>query len=681
MKEVADALTQHRAVKHRAVQHPAVQRQTLVCLLAAQAIVIAPLFLYLPLWLGLIWLVAVVIRVQVHRGVWRYPGNRAKILLGIVCISGLFAHYGVSIGVEPMVSLLLTAFMLKLVEARQRRDILLMIFIGYVAVAGHFLFSQTVVAAAYGLISCIALLVAWRACFTSRVVGWGIHVKQSGALVMQTLPLMLLLFLLLPRLGPLWAVPSVNSGGTTGFSDTMAPGDIAALSLSSKLAFRVSFEGPEPLKSHMYWRGLVLDQFDGRSWSSSESGYGTPGMTYDGDNPENFWALDRAGSNTTFQYRVMLEPHHQRWLFFLETPVAVESNLKTVFTENHLLKTRRPVDKRIEYQVRSDPDAKRNPLALENAVMRRNLHLPQQPANPRTHALVRSWEGLSEREKINRALRFYRQEFSYTLRPPPLGTHSIDEFLFIARRGFCEHFAGSFVYLMRAAGIPARVVLGYQGGERSEVGDYWLVRQSASHAWAEVWLAGEGWLSIDPTSVIAPARIEQGLREALGADEIYLAGGDTLLGVQDWQWLRHMRHQWDAFGYAWHRSVLSYDSRAQAGLFKRLLGGSDAWRIGLALIVGGGLFVGLYGLVFWYGSRRPTAPLEVKLLRRAERRLGVNRNPGESVHQWAERAAREHPQQARVLLQIAQLFEATAYAGQRQSLYKLQSVVQSLRKS
>lgn len=656
-----------------------VQRQTLVCLLVAQAVVIAPLFLHLPLWLGLLWLLAVTIRVQVHRGAWRYPGNFVKTMLALISIGGLFAQYGVNLGVEPMVGLLLSAFMLKLVEARQRRDLLLIIFIGYVAVAAQFLFSQTLFAACYGLVSALALLAAWRSCFSSRSLGLRSQFKQSGVLVLQAVPLMVLLFILLPRIGPLWAVPPTQSTGTTGFSDSMAPGDIAELSLSSATAFRVSFEGPEPPSSQMYWRGLVLDYFDGRSWSSSETRYGG-GLepTHASDTPDGYWPLAR--SNNSLSYRVMLEPHQERWLFFLDTPVSIKAGFRTAYTENYLIKSRWPMDSRAEYRVTSDLGAKRAVGGLQPDVARRSLQLPLSPANPRAHQLVESWQGLTPPQIVQRALSFYHQEFSYTLRPPPLGSNTIDEFLFITRKGFCEHFAGSFVYLMRAAGIPARVVLGYQGGERSEVGDYWLVRQSASHAWAEVWLEGAGWVTVDPTGVVAPDRIEYGLQEALGSEEVYLAGGETLLGVQDWPWLRRLRHQWDALGYAWHRVVLGYDSEAQSGLLQRLLGGVDPWRIGLALLGGAGALLGLYGLVFWFNNRRSGEALEVRLLRQAERRLGVTRQPDETPAQWAARAAMLRPQKAGDIRRFAALFEQAVYAGRREFLYKLQVTVKALRR-
>ena len=652
---------------------PQVQRQTLVCLLGAQAIVIAPLFLHLPLWLGLIWLLAVTIRLQVYRGVWHYPGNFVKALLGLLPIAGLVLQYGISMGVEPMVGLLLSAFMLKLVEARQRRDFLLIIFIGFVAVAAQFLFSQTILASLYGLFSCIALIVAWHSCFITRQYTAGSHFKYSSGLVLQAAPLMVLLFLLLPRIGPLWAVPAMQSTGATGFSDSMAPGDIAQLSLSSAVAFRVSFEGREPAKSQMYWRGLVLDRFDGRRWHASENDYGRSRSFED--------ASEAEPTGDTLTYRVMLEAHQQNWLFFLLTPVDMETGVAATYTARDLLKTRRPVDNRIQYQVTSDLSTSRAATGLSKWVRERNLQLPELPANPRTAQLVDSWQGSSPREMVNAALRLFQQQFEYTLQPPPLGSNSIDEFLFITRKGFCEHFASSFVYLMRAAGVPARVVVGYQGGERSEVEEYWLVRQSSAHAWAEVWLEGQGWIRVDPTSVVAPNRIEQNLSEALGADELYLAGGESLLGAQNWPWLRTLRHRWDALGYAWHLAVLSYDSESQKGVLKRLLGGVDPWRIGLAILLGGAVLLGLYGLAFWYRNRAPAVAPEIRLLRKAEGYLGVPRAPDEPPGQWAERVAGLYPKRARAARQVARLFEAAVYADRREYGVKLQQAVKALSKS
>lgn len=651
---------------------PQVQRQTLACLLVAQGIVIAPLFVYLPLWLGLIWLLAVVIRVQVYRGIWRYPGNLVKGLLGLLSIGGLLLQYGVSMGVEPMVGLLLSAFVLKLVEARQRRDFLLIIFIGFIAIAAQFLFSQTILSSLYGLISCVALIVAWHSCFITRHYSVRRHLKHAGALVLQTVPLMVLLFVLLPRVGPLWSVPTIQSAGTTGFSDSMAPGDIAQLSLSSEVAFRVTFEGPEPEKSQMYWRGLVLDRFDGRRWHASDMDYGA-------DLSRNAALPGGASASQLLTYSVMLEAHQQSWLFFLLTPVDLEIGLRTLYTANDLLKTQRPLDSRILYRVSSDLGASRDSSNLSDWMLRRNLQLPESPENPRTRELVASWQNLSPRQTINAALALFQQQFTYTLQPPPLGRNSIDEFLFITRKGFCEHFAGSFVYLMRAADIPARVVVGYQGGERNQVEDYWLVRQSSAHAWAEVWLAGQGWQRVDPTAVVAPDRVELGLSEALAADEVGLAGGGSSTG-RTWSWLGNLRYRWDALSYAWHRSVLAYDNSAQQGLLKRLLGGVDPWRIGLAVLIGGALLLGLYGLIFWYNNRPPAVAPEIRLLRKAEDYLGVPRASSESPRQWAERVAAAQPQRARAARQIARLFEAAVYADRREYMYKLQETVRALAK-
>ncbi len=659
--------------------HPLAQRQLLVCLLIAQVIVIAPLFFYLPLWLGLVWLLAVVIRVQVYRGAWRYPGNFVKAVLGVGSIAGLGLQYGISMGIEPMVGLLVSAFVLKLVEARQRRDFLLMTFIGFVAVAAQFLFSQTILASLYGLLSCTALLIAWHACFLTQPYPWRVHLGRGTKLLLQVLPLMVLLFILLPRLGPLWSVPTVSSSATTGFSDSMAPGDIAQLSQSSELAFRVSFdnspENSEPPKSAMYWRGLVLDQFDGRRWSSSETDMSSAVAI--GREPDDVWDVEASGGE--LGYSIMLEPHNERWLFALATPVAVEGALTPIYTGNYLVKSRWPVDSRVQYRVRSDTQAVRDPSRLDTRTRQRNLQLPAVPRNPRTRDLVAGWNGLSPAQVINAALMFYQQQFQYTLQPPPLGSNSIDEFLFITRKGFCEHFAGSFVYLMRAAGVPARVVVGYQGGERSEVDDYWLVRQSSAHAWAEVWLEGQGWQRVDPTAVVAPDRVELGLREALTADEVSLAGGgNRILGDGDWRWLSTLSHRWDAVGYAWHRAVLSYDDQAQSGLLKRILGGTDPWRVAAATVLGGGGLLGLYGFFYWYRNRRPALPPEIRLLRQAERRLGVRRAANEPAGAWAERVAAEHPAKARSARQVARLFDTVVYAERREYLYKLQQAVRAL---
>lgn len=654
-----------------------VQRQTLACLLVAQGVVIAPLFLYLPLWLALVWLTAVVIRVQVFRGAWQYPGNFAKLLLAVVTVGGLVLQYGLSVGVEPMVGLLLSAFVLKLIEARQRRDLLLIIFIGFIAVGGQFLFSQTIFAFIYGGFSCCALLVAWQSCFTTRTLSPRAHFQRSASLLIQAVPLMLILFLLLPRLPPLWAVPTVQSEAKTGFSETMSPGDIASLSKSSATAFRVTFDGPVPPKSEMYWRALALDRFDGRRWLSGDAVLPRQSWQASAAPPES-WRL--TPGDLRYDYQIMLEPHREKWLFSLATPVSVKGSAEIAYTSGYGLQARWPVDKRMQYRVTSDVRALRASQGLTPEERQQNLSLPANPANPRARQLAATWQGLAPEQTVARALALFRQDYTYTLQPPPLGTHSIDEFLFVTRRGFCEHFAGSFVFLMRAAGIPARVVLGYQGGEQSQVGEYWLVRQSASHAWAEVWLPERGWTRVDPTGAVAPDRLELGLRDAVGAEQLYLAGGETLLTAQDWPWLQYLEHHWDAFGYAWHRSVLGFDSDAQNDFLNRWLGGSSPWRVGAAMIALGAIVVFSYGFIIWLRGRPPAASLELRLLKQAERRLGLQRHAGEAPAQWAGRVAALHPERARHAHQIARLFEAAIYAGRGDALNKLQKAVKAVPK-
>src|SRR5207247_709262 len=311
---------------------------------------------------------------------------------------------------------------------------------------------------------------------------------------------MLLLFFLFPRVqGPLWGMPQDAYSGVTGLSETMSPGSISSLSLSDAIAFRVKFETGPPSRAQLYWRGPVLSDFDGLAWR-----VGLPQLRRN-------MSIEATGSPV--DYEVTLEPHNRNWMFALEMPARLPPSAR--LTSEYLVISLTPIRSRIRYEMRSFPKFQAasgaNPEDLALA-----LRLPR-GVNPRSLALAREWrESLADNSAIvRRAIEFFRgSRFEYTLQPPALGQNSVDEFLFDTKQGFCEHFASSFVFLMRAAGVPARVVTGYQGGDTNPVDGYMVVRQADAHAWAEVWLAENGWTRVDPTAAAVPVRIELGITAA-----------------------------------------------------------------------------------------------------------------------------------------------------------------------
>ena len=411
----------------------------------------------------------------------------------------------------------------------------------------------------------------------------------DGSYVVDLLPLMILFFVLFPRIaGPLWGLPSDAFAGMTGLSDTMTPGSISRLVQSDAVAFRAQFAGRPPPPAVRYWRGPVLENFDGRAWTPARGG----------SDP----APESETGGTPVRYTVTLEPSNKRWIFALEVPDPLAPPTGTRLTPDLQLLAARALEHRARYTLTSFPQH-RFGMDADARVLRRALRLPEY-GNPETRALARRLraQSASDADLVNRTLRLFHDEpFVYTLTPPQLGSDGIDEFLFTTRRGFCEHYASAFTFLMRAAGIPARVVTGYQGGEFNRVGNYLIVRQSDAHAWSEVWLEGQGWVRVDPTAAVAANRIEQGIASALPAGEPL-----PFFVRTDAAWLRQLRLRWDALDNQWNQWVLGYNQERQIGLFASLGFGIVSWReLALGLVVGIGLLLGGIALLTLRNGRRP----------------------------------------------------------------------------
>lgn len=645
-------------------------RGNLVWLLVAQAICILPLLIRLPVWIWSVWLFAIFWRIQIHRAQWHFPSFWLKLILGLGSAFGIYFTYQGAIGVEPMIGFLVCSFILKVTEMRTKKDALIVLFIGFVAVAAQFLFAQSILAGAYGLFSLFVLLSAWQAAFISRRLSIKNHLQRGALLLGQSLPFMLILFVVMPRLGPLWSVPMPQGQGKTGFSETLQLGDIGELVKSPAVAFRVDFSSEAPPTSDMYWRGLALDMFDGRTWSSAPTQGGRG----------SHWVQSKAEAE--FQYSVIMEPHHYRWLFSLGYPVTAESSqLKLRRNQQNLLLSLSEVDRKAEYSVGSNRLNSMDDSDISDAQRDRLTQLPEL-GNPRARELASQWrgQGFSSVELVNKALRHFSHNFSYTLQPPLLGANAIDEFLFDSQRGFCEHFASSFVFLMRASGVPARVMLGYQGGELigglGVSGSYYVVRQSDAHAWAEVWLGEQGWQTVDPTAAVAPARINTGLEDALTSDEKHLLGS----GGWTRQVFSAVYQRFDALEHSWSRWVLNYDSDSQQGIFERLLGNASPWRIAAAFTgLCGIIFVGL-AVLFLVSKKIQLKTEEYKLilpiLQRLKRR-GIERHANETLGQVAARISSSQPELARSLRQLDHWYAQAVYANDAAAVPHLREAVKA----
>lgn len=648
-----------------------IPRISLTWLLVAQVLVIIPHLSHLPLWVIGLWCGCALWRVQVYRMRAKFPNAWLKGLLMLGVCMGVFLSRGSIIGLDAGVVLLVAAFVLKLLEVRTQRDALVLIFLGFFTVVTAYLFDDSMLTAAFSLLPVTALLAAMiglqQGIFASRP--WP-TARLAGAMMLQALPLMLLLFVFFPRMGPLWSLPGPNDKARSGLSDSMAPADIAELSQSSELVFRASFSGDAPPRNQLYWRALTLDRFDGRRWSQS---------TFAQLPVPPSWQKQ----GEPVRYSIVMQPTSKHWLFGLD--VAESSLDGTRMMSDFRLERRQPVDRSLLYNVTSWPQALRQPLNLDRG-MRGALQLPDK-GDPRS----REWAQQLKRdypqpEALVAAVlkHFNQQPYRYTLRPSTLGVDSIDGFLFDTRSGFCAHYAGAMTFVLRAAGVPARVVAGYQGGEYNPAGNYVQVRQFDAHAWVEYWQEHKGWTRVDPTFEVAPERIEQGLEEAVADEQSFLESSPfSPLRYRNIALLNQLRLAWDGLNYDWQRWVLGYQGSQQLELFQRWFGRIDARFLAFSLVGGGGLILGFVALLLFKPWQRQRDP-QLRIYKRFEQLLarhGLTRQTAEGPRDFALRASGALPAQAQLIEQFMRAFEAQRYGGESTAPLVLRKHLSALRKA
>lgn len=580
---------------------------------------------------------------------------RNRLVLVVVMIGALvivLMNYGTVSGRDAGSALLVGMLMLKLTESTTHRDGMICVFLAYFLAAINFLFTQSIPTAAWmfvqvGLITyCLITLNQSGLKVPSRL-----KARLAFKALLQAIPIMLLMFVLFPRIpGPLWGIPKNSASAKTGFSDTMSPGNFASLAQSGAVAFRVAFEDEVPTKQELYWRGLVFWYYDGRTWHKGQS------------------VESRAEPFQYFKppvkYTVTLEPHNEKVLFALDTPWRFKNAAN--LDRNYQLFAKNDITQVYQYQVESYPAYIINER-LEPFEWRQGLQLPE-GYNPRTVALGERWrKELGSPVKVaQKALDYFNREaFFYTLQPPLLGFHTTDDFLFNSRRGFCEHYSSAFVTLMRAAGVPARVVVGYQGGEVNPLNNVLTVRQSDAHAWAEIWLAERGWVRVDPTAAVAPERVEQGIEAALPAT-------DTLPLLSRESFLKGVINLWDALDNSWNQWVLGYGPETQRQFLEKFgLHGYMQFTWAMLGLVGLALLVTVMFIL------RPVkgAPLTKaqKLYMRYCRRLGRLSAPiqsHETAQSYARRLAQHWPEHAQALRNIANSYNQIRYQGETEALLK-----------
>jgi transglutaminase-like putative cysteine protease len=561
-------------------------------------------------------------------------------------VAGIGWQFQTLFGRDAGVAMLVLFMALKPMEMRTRRDALVVVMLGFFLLLTHYFYSQSIPTGLW-LLATTTLLTATLI----RLQGGAQPVKKIARyallLLAQALPFMLILYLLFPRIsGPLWGLPQDAHSGMSGLSDKMAPGSLSNLIQSGAIAFRAKFTGDIPDKIHLYWRGPVMTEYDGRTWWA-----GVPPTS------KNVTQHQIEPAGKSYAYVNTLEAHNQRWLLALDLPTTRPADSEMAPTLETL--AREPVRLRERFPFTSTVGFRVNRIE-SSALLQQSLRLPQD-GNPRAHALAAEWKSrLGSAEKIRDAAlaMFSSEAFFYTLRPPLLGQQPIDEFLFTTRKGFCEHYASAFVYLLRAAGVPARVVTGYQGGELNTVDGFLTVRQSDAHAWAEIWITGQGWVRVDPTAAVAPSRVEQGITAAL-------ADGEPLpmLARIDVDWLLTLRNRWEAANNAWNQWVLGYNPQRQREVLAKLGFTEPDWRsmtAALATLCGAALLI----ITFWSLYQHQTIDPAQRAWRRFCSGLssrGIIHNAWEGPFEFAERVAREQPDLAALTQEAAKHYAALRY--------------------
>lgn len=578
----------------------------------------------------------------------------------------LFIEHRSLIGLHAGTSFFVIALGLKILELKHVRDLFIIIFLSFFVAITQFLYTQSILMGLYILGATCLLIAALIGLSAGNMLSVKQRLKLSGSLLLQAMPIMVILFYLFPRIpAPRMGLPNNASAGQSGLSNSMQPGQISQLIQSNDLAFRVNFKGEIPPPRDRYWRGPVFWHTDGVRWTPVET---TP--------------ISKQGTKlfgSKFRYEVTLEPHRRKWLFALD--LAANKPVGSTLTPEYLLIADKAVVKRISYNLISFTQY--NTGKLNDYERDLGLQLPP-ILSDRIKILVNSWQtpGIEPQAIVQKALdHFHNEEFFYTLSPPLYPKNPVDSFLFESKRGFCEHYASAFVTLMRAANIPARIVTGYQGGELNTVGQFLEVKQSDAHAWAEVWFPNQGWVRVDPTSAVAPHRIERGFNAleqnsagGLGIEGLNLLGSGGLF--------QNLRFAWATLDHNWHKWVISYNSVRQNNFLSKF-GLEDINSLVVALIAS----VAACLLIIAFSILKPKKPKREKALRlylkfcQKIAKTGFRKQANEGAGDFAARVCRQHPELETEIRRITDLYHKIRYGKWHSvnDLHNLEKAVHSLR--
>jgi len=615
-----------------------------VCLVVIIAVL--PHFPRLPLWFPLMLILVVSFR-------WLTAKQKIKPLppwliavLTVLIFLAIIYFQGFALNREISVTILTTMTVLKLLETWRKRDAWMVVILCYFVILTRFFYSQDMLLVLYLFASVFVTthtLFVLQHCNDEHYLQKS-ELKQTGSLLAVGIPLAAVFFLFFPRLGsPIWGSPDLFGQGKTGMSDEMSPGSISQLFNDDSTAFRVTFSGDTPAKSSLYWRGPVLWDFDGKTWTRNNKQLFM-------NRPESF-----SQQGQPVSYEIELEPSGQHYLFSLDYVVSATKN--SVLLPDSQLLSEDKINQLRHYSLDS-VQKKYNPYELLSRKSLQRLKALPKNYNKKTLQMMQQWQqqNLSAEQLIQKALLLFAQdEFYYSYSPPLLQGDTVDQFLFETKSGFCEHYASAFTVMMRAAGLPARVVTGYQGGIINE--DYWLIKQSDAHAWSEVWISGKGWLRVDPTAAVSPLRVEQGSQALMANNARHWL---------DSSWYRKLGERYDGMRYKWNQWVRDYNALKQKALFEVMGFDVDNGK-SIALVLGVGMLVStIIVLLFLYLTRpkRRSHPYDkiykkfVNLLQQKEQTI----HDSEGIIAFSKQAVLHYPQAKTSINEFSSLYLKLRYA-------------------
>jgi transglutaminase-like putative cysteine protease len=636
---------------------PRDSRDTLF-LLGVIAWVLLPQTQHLPWWCSTLAASVLVWRGFLALGMRPLPSAWWRLGLLTLAVAATLLTYKTLLGRDAGVTLLAVLLTLKTLELRARRDAFVVFFLGFFCMLANFFYSQSLLTAASMLLGLLGLLtVLVNAHMPVGKPPLMQAAKTAGWMALLGAPIMIVLFLLFPRLAPLWGVPSDAVVGRSGLSAKMQVGTIASLALDDSVALRIKFDGPPPPQRDLYFRGPVLSGFDGREWRPA--------------NVDVFSRFKVTASlvvtGNPISYEVTMEPSSKPWLMVMDAAVnsPALAGYQTLMQADLQWVLNRPLNDLLRYKLQSYPSFEHGPKTPVIG-LREYVELPP-GFNPRTLALANE---ISRDARYTQAgsdvlvevamQRLRTGGYTYTLEPGVYGQNTADEFWFDKKTGFCEHIASSFVILMRALDVPARIVTGYQGGEQNAVDGFWTVRQSDAHAWAEVWHEGRGWVRVDPTSAVSPGRTGSFQRLIPPQNVV----GQALTNLNP-QFSLQLRATWEAINNAWNQRVLNYTQGRQLDLLKNIGFQSPSWQDLSIVLIGIIVVVSLFGALWSLWERTQHDPW-LRLLGKARRRLakaGIESTAATSPRQLAALLKAVHSTQHDALVSWLMRLEAQRYAA------------------